>query len=165
MSNYSNYLKSKKQSSVDFYSKMYEGLNFGEASNKYCQITKRVSDDETKVLINVNSKQVFSTQYGYGLKVGKSKVVWLKNWQVFRVADWFATEMTANAYQILLNKEYYKVNNSTREFDDINVGDCASDSEFEKANGYHSWEDMVSIAKLQEKAIEDNPIKFKLDWF
>lgn len=161
MSKYSEYLKSQKQKSLDFYSNMYEGLGFGEASNKYCEITKRVSDDEQKIIINVDSNQIFSTQYGYGLKVGKNHVVWLKNWQVIDVADWFRTSLTSGR-QVLLNKDFYIVKESTREFDNIEVGDCASDSEFEKQNKYHGWEDMVNVAKAQQKYLEDNPIKFKI---
>lgn len=160
MSKYSDYIKSQKQKSIDFRASIYEGLGFREASNKYCEVTKRVNDDETKVLINVAASQVFSTQYGYGLKVGKDKVVWLKNWQVLTIADWWETEQTKGHVQVLLNKDYYKVNQSTREFD-ICVGDCASDSDFEKANGYHSWEDMVNIAKIQDAGLKDSPIKFK----
>lgn len=162
MSKYSEFLKQQKQNSIDFYKSMYEGLGFDEASNKYCEITKRVNDDETKVVVNISSKQVFRTQYGYGLIVGKDKVVWLKSWQVLVVADWFATEMTRGNYQVMLNKEYYNVKQSSREFEGINVGDCESDSKFEKENGYHSWEDMVDIAKRQEAVIEDNPIKIKI---
>lgn len=160
MSRYSDYLKQQKQNSINFYATMYEGLGFEEASNKYCEITKRVSDDENKVLINVSSNQVFSTQYGYGLKVGKNKVVWLKSWQVLKVADWWQTEMT-RGYQVMLNKEYYIAKDSTREFD-IEVGDCESDSSFEKENKYHGWEDMVNIAKAQEGSLENNPVKFKI---
>lgn len=140
-----------------------EGLGFGEASNKYCELTRRVNDDETKVLINASTSQVFRTQYGYGLIVGHDKVVWLKEWQVLKVADWFATQWTAHTYQVLLNKEYYKVNQSTKEFDGINVGDCASDSEFEKENGYHSWKDIVEMAKAQQEALKDSPIKFEIN--
>lgn len=161
MSKYSEFLKQQKQNSIDFYSKMYDGLGFEEASNKYCEITKRVNDDETKVLINISSNQVFLTQYGYGLMVGKTKVVWLKSWQVISVADWFKTDMTRGCYQVMLNKEYYNVKDSTREFN-IEVGDCASDSEFEKVNGYHSWEDMVDTAKRQESLLAESPIKFKV---
>lgn len=162
MSRYSEYLKEQKAKNIEFYSKMYDGLGFGEASNKYCEITKRVSEDETKVLVNVDTRQVFSTQYGYGLKVGKNHVVWLKKWQVLDVADWWQTEMTHAHKQVLLNKEYYNVKESAYEYD-IVVGDCASDSEFEKANGYHGWKDMVAIAKAQESKLNDNPVKFKLD--
>lgn len=117
------------------------------------------------MLINISQDQVFKTAYGWGLIVGHDKVVWLKNWQVIKIADWFATNWTAGCYQVMLNKEYYKVNQSTREFDDIEVGVCASDSEFEKANGYHSWEDMLRDAKAQQDALKDSPIKFDPDWY
>lgn len=159
MSKYSEYLNNQKQNTINFYANILEGLGFAEASNKYCEVTRRVNDDETKILVNVNKKQLFSTQYGYGLIVGKNSVVWLKNWQVFVVADYFKTSMTNNCLQVLLNKEYYNVKESTREFDVV-VGDCASDSEFEKANGYHSWKDMVERAKAQEKVMSENPVKF-----
>lgn len=161
MSRYSEYMKSRKQNNVNFYAGILEGLGFREASNKYIEVTKRVNEDETKILVNVSARQVFKTQYGYGLIVGSDKVVWLKNWQVMIVADWWQTGMTKGCYQVLLNKDYYTVKDSTRTFEGIAVGDCESDSEFEKANGFHSWEDMVAIAKAQEEAIEENPVKFK----
>lgn len=162
MSKYSEYLKSQKQKSVNFYASMYEGLGFDEISNKYCELTKRVNDDETKILLNINLNQIFPTQYGYGLKVGKHNVVWLKKWQVINIADWFKTEATYGCVQVMLTKEYYNVKDSSFEYD-ITVGDCASDSDFEKANGYHSWEDMVEIAKIQQEGLADSPIRFKVN--
>ena len=161
MSSYSAYMKSRKEKSINFRASIYEGLGFEQASNKYCEITRRVNDDETKILVNVDASQVFPTRYGFGMVVGRNHVVWLKDWQVIQVADWWLTEFTKGCYQVLLNKDYYKVAESTREFEDITVGDCASDSEFEKANGYHSWEDMVAIAKAQEEGLKESPVKFK----
>lgn len=162
MSKYSDFLKNQKQKSIKFYASIYEGLDFKQASNKYFEINRRVNNDLTKILVNVDACHLFQTCYGYGLIVGHDKVVWLKSWQVFKVSDWFQTFMTKNSYQVLLNKDYYIVNQSTKEFDGIVVGICASDSDFEKQNGYLSWGDMVNIAKMQEAYITNNPIKFKI---
>lgn len=161
MSNYGDFLKKKKLKKEMFYQTAFDGLGFKKASNKYYEIEKRVSEDNTKILLNVDSSHIFATKYGYGLIVGHDKVVWLNDWQVFTVADWFQTEFTRGAYQVLLNKDYYKPVKSNREFEGICVGDCASDSEFEKANSYHSWEDMLEIA-VNQNSSSNSPIKFKL---
>lgn len=159
-SSYSKWMKKIEEENRMIRKERFEGLGY-EETNKYGQLTKRVSDDESKIVVNISRNQIFLTRYGYGLKVGHDKVVWLKGWQAFTVADWYATEMTAHSYQVVLSKENYIVKQSTREFDDIEVGDCASDSDFEKANGYHSWEDMVDLAKRQEAVIDSCPIYFR----
>lgn len=161
MSNYGDFLKKKKLKKEMFYQTAFDGLDFKKASNKYYEIEKRVSEDETKILVNADASHIFATKYGYGLIVGRDRVVWLNDWQVFTVADWFQTEFTRGTYQVLLSKDYYKPVKSNREFEGICVGDCESDSEFEKANCYHSWDDMLDIAKAQETN-SNSPIKFKL---
>lgn len=123
---------------------LFKGLNPKDVSNKYSSCD-RVSADEDKVCVLVSTSQLFSTKYGYGLIVGHDKVVWLKSWQVLE-SNWFTP---SGMREVVLTKEYYTVKQSSKEFEDIMVGDCESDSEFEKANGFHSWEDMVARAKAQ----------------
>lgn len=130
---------------------LFKGLRPTQESRKYWECN-RVSDEEDKVVVNISRSSIFQTKYGYGLIVGQTKVVWVKSWQVLE-ENWYTPSGTKD---VVLTKDYYKVVDSTREFSDISVGDCASDSEFEKANGYHSWEDMVSIARAQKEI----PVKF-----
>lgn len=123
---------------------LFKGLNPHEVSNKYAS-ADRVAEDGSKCVARVSTSQLFATRFGYGLIVGHDKVVWLKNWQVLD-DNWFTP---AGTRDVVLTKEFYNVKQSSKEFDGICVGDCASDSDFEKENGYHSWQDMFDRAKVQ----------------
>lgn len=135
------------------------GLNPREISAKY-STCDRVSDNEEKIVVRVADTNLFDSRYGYGLILGRTKFIWLKRWQVL-APNWFTPK---GKRDVVLTKEYFKVQDSTSEFKGINVGDCESDSEFEKANGYHGWEDLVDFAKRQEAdevADIDEPLRIR----
>lgn len=116
---------------TDFNKFRFEGLDARCYSNKYMTM-KRVSDDESKIVVKVADEQVFETQYGFGLIINRTHVVWLKSWQVS--VNWYGTE-------ILLNKDYFKPTESKREFENY-----LYDPENE------SWETWLNVAKDQAAA-------------
>lgn len=161
MSTLREFKQSMTKKAEEFNEWRFEGLGFSKDSNKYYSIDRRYNEDETKVVINYCKKQLFKTLYGWGLIIGHEHVVWLKDWQVFEVGSWWQGATTCE-YQVLLTKDFYKPVKSNKPFEDICVGDCADDSEFEKVNGYHGWQDMVDTAKAQNEFIALDPIKFQI---
>lgn len=116
----------------------FEGLDPKIATNKYLYMN-RVNADETKVIVRFSKEQVFKTSYGYGFIVGQNHIVWLKDWQV---EDNYYSQ-AFDAYEILLNKEFYNVKDATKPFDDIYV---------DNDKGFYDWDDIVAIAKEQQEA-------------
>ena len=111
----------------DFNEFRFKGLDYRKFSNKYLTM-KRISDDETKVVIKVDDVHLLETRYGYAFILDKKHVVFLKEWQVNR--NFYGNE-------VLLDKDYFQV----KEW-----GDFENFLEDEKALDYSEY---VGIAKEQ----------------
>lgn len=61
----------------DFNDFRFSGLNYKEKSNKYFTMN-RVSEDENKVVVKVDSVHLFETKYGYALILDNTHVVFSK---------------------------------------------------------------------------------------
>lgn len=115
----------------------FEGLNYHSWSNKYYTMS-RVNDDETKIVVKVADVHLLKTQYGYGLILDASHVVWLKDWQV-----------SSNYYgnEVLLNKDFFNV----KEWGDFS-------NNFMDEPEHCTWEHYLSVAK--EQAAAENMVKW-----
>lgn len=109
----------------------FDGLNRKSWSNKYMTMD-RVSESEEKIVVKVADSHLFQTRYGYGLILDANHVVWLKDWAVS--INWYGNE-------VLLDKNFFNVKESTREFEDF-------DEEPEHCN----WEHWLDVAKIQRDA-------------
>lgn len=116
--------------SKDFNNYRFAGLAHHEVSNKYLSMS-RVSDDETKIVVNVADCHLFETRYGFGLILDASHVVWLKDWAVSM--NWYGNE-------VMLDKAYF------------NVKAWGSFASFDDEPENCTWEHFLNIAKMQQDA-------------
>lgn len=137
MSNYSEYLRSRKESNMNFY--FGEG-NYQMKSNKYFSF-KRVLDNDNIIIVTSNVKQI---KGNYVMIVDNNKAVYLKDWQVKAVSNFFNG---LEGYTVKLNRNYFKPYTFRFDFEGYS---------FEKEE---TFEDMMNVAKLQE---EEN-MTIKLD--
>ena len=68
-------------SKTNFNDYRFEGLDYKSYSKKYYTM-KRVSDDETKIVVCVNSPRLLPTKYGWALILDLKHVVFLQDWAV-----------------------------------------------------------------------------------
>lgn len=109
----------------------FEGLNARSISNNYYQMD-RVDPSGDRIIVRVGDDHVFVTQYGHGLRLDDSHVVWLKDWQVDQ--NWYGTE-------VLLNKAYFNPKESK-----------SRDMQFGEIPKNLTWNNWLSAAKAQQKA-------------
>lgn len=126
----------------DFNDFRFDGLNYRVKSNKYYTMN-RVSEDETKIVVKVADSHLLRTQYGFGLILDATHVVWLKDWQVSQ--NYFGNE-------VLISKQYFNV----KKFGDFEEFD--NDEENCK---YESW---LKVAKEQSGVDDDGMLKNPVSW-
>lgn len=83
----------------DFNEFRFKGLNPKKYSNHYLTMN-RVSDDKEKIVVKVGDAHLEKTLYGYALILDRTRVVFLKNWQVSQ--NYYGNE-------VLLDKNYFVV--------------------------------------------------------
>ena len=83
----------------DFNEYRFEGLNPQKYSNNYITMN-RVSDNKEKIVVRVGDDHLEKTLYGYALVLDKTRVVFLKDWQVSQ--NYYGNE-------VLLDKNYFIV--------------------------------------------------------
>lgn len=128
MSKYSDYLKGLKQNSV---SRFFGDVKY--KSNKYFTFDRYKTDDEVVITTN-NIKLIKGSPV---LIVGSNKAVYLKDWQVCCVHDWYTTGQ--NYYAVKLNRNFFKIYTFKSDFEDFFM-----DKDY-------NFDDMVDIAKLQDE--------------
>lgn len=137
MSSYSNYMKSKKEKSMNFY--------FGEGNwkdgNKYFTYNPIINDDE--VIIRTKNIKVWKVNPDYTvtyiLMVDNNKAIYLKEWQVMPVAKWYEDLGETLRFNLVkLNRKYSKVYTFQKDFENM----C-----FDKE--YQGFDDLVALAKEQ----------------
>lgn len=109
----------------------YGGLNAYRRSNKYITMN-RVSSDENRIVVKVGEDHLITTQYGYGLILDDSHVVFLKTQNVSK--NWYGNE-------VILNKQYFNVK-KWGDFSDRFISEP-------KNLNFSEW---VNVAKEQAKA-------------
>ena len=113
MSNYSKYLKSRKEKSLKWFLEQEPQRE----SNKYIKFNHVLDDDNIIICTNditfYNSKN--SYEPSYMLMVDNNKAVFLKNWQV-RICKCRYTE---EFYAVKLNRKYFKVYTFKNEFENM----------------------------------------------
>ena len=114
----------------DFNEFRFKGLDFKSQSNKYFTMN-RISDDETKIVVNVGDSHVIPTRYGYAFVIGYHDVIFLKDWQVSK--NYFGTE-------IILDKNYFNVRT---------WGNFECDFFFENEEEMKTFDYWLNTAKLQ----------------
>lgn len=92
----------------DFNDYRFKDLDWHQISNNYISM-KRVSADESKIVVKVADSHILSTQFGYALILDNKHVVFLKSWQV-----------SINYYgiEVLLQKDFFNVK-EWGQFDDF----------------------------------------------
>lgn len=127
-----------KQSFNDF---RFNGFKYENHSNKYWEFGSQVNADESKVLIRIDESNVFS-YFGdngwkvYVLKLDRNHCVFMKHWQYFE--GYYGT-------YILLDKNYYHVVDAREPFEDMAENGSMS-----------SWEEVLALAKAQDKSNKEN---------
>lgn len=143
MSKYSEYLKSRKESDMNFF--FGEG-NVKHQTSKYFTFKKVLDDDNIIVLTN-NIKHLFNSNTGNAatiLMVDNNKAVYLKSWQIKSVTGIVnVDEVTGQGtllptYAVKLNRNYFKVYTFKSNFEGMM---------FEKEDTFDS---LKEDAKLQE---------------
>lgn len=99
MSKYSEYLKSLKTKDMEFF---FNG-GYKMTSNKYFTFTSVVDDDN--IIIVTNNVKYWFNKDQYVLFVADDKVVYLKDWQIKPVRNFY---LGVEAYAVKLNKKYFK---------------------------------------------------------
>ena len=127
--------------SRDFNKFRFEGLDY-KTSGKSHWSMKRISDDESKIIVDVAPEQIFGTKYGFGLILDRTHVCFVEDWNVL-----------AGMYghtQVILSKRYFKA----KEFGERD--DYADD-------GYNcTWDAWLMAAKRQAAANGERVLVKKL---
>ena len=126
---YRQYLKERKEKDLKF----FYGEDVRKVSNKYFEF-KRVIDNDNIIIITNNIRVIKDS---YVLVVGEKKAVYLKDWQVRRVSNYYED---LEAYAVKLNRKYFKTYNFKNEID--------QDLYFEKDNNF---DDLLELAKIQDE--------------
>ena len=116
-------------SKKEFNNFRFEGFNVVDKSNQYWTIG-RVNNTETKIIIKVDGSHLFTTKYGYGMKLDATHTLFLKEWQVS--SNYFGNE-------VVLDRNYFEVKT---------WGDWSND--FENNEEALNFDFYVNIAKEQE---------------
>lgn len=130
MSNYGEFMKSMAKKDNDFFFGENNKVNI---SNKYFTF-KHVIDNDT-IIINTNN--VKTVKDNYVLVVDNNKAVYLRDWQVREAHNY---NEGLDFYLVKLNRKYFKPYTFKFEFSDF----C-----FE--NGENSFDDLLEVAKEQDK--------------
>ena len=85
--------------SRDFNKFRFEGLDY-KTSGKSHWSMKRISDDESKIIVDVAPEQIFGTKYGFGLILDRTHVCFIKDWNVL-------SGMYGHVL-VILSKQYFK---------------------------------------------------------
>lgn len=85
--------------SRDFNKFRFEGLDY-KTSGKSHWSMKRISDDESKIIVDVAPEQIFGTKYGFGLILDRTHVCFVKDWNV--LAGMYGHTL------VILSKQYFK---------------------------------------------------------
>lgn len=115
----------------------FEGLEWSEQSNKYLTM-KRVSKDENRIVVKVGDAHLIQTRFGYALILDRTRVIFLKDWQVSR--NYYGNE-------ILLTREYF------------NVKEWGEHNDFEDKDQYTNFNEWVAIAKEQDELEDEDGFK------
>ena len=126
---YSQYLKERTEKDLKF----FYGEDIRKVSNKYFEF-KRVIDNDNIIIITNNIRVIKDS---YVLVVGEKKAVYLKDWQVRRISNYYED---LDAYAVKLNRKYFKTYNFKNEID--------PELYFEKDNDFN---DLLELAKLQDE--------------
>ena len=136
-SNYSDFLKKKKENDLQYF--------FGDRqylSNKYFTFKKYINDDNIVILTN----NIIIIKDSYALMTEKNKAVFLKNFQVKKVSNYYEK---FNIWAVKLNRKYFK--------------EYTFKSEFEKfylEAPYEGFDGLVKLAKMQD----DSNDAVRLGW-
>lgn len=128
----------------------YKYKGFGSAqiqkdSNKYSELKgSHVSKDGNNAVIVVDKSNIFTTKYGYGLKVDNEHTVFFKQWQV-----WGQNRLNGGLV-VNFNKEHYDVKKWGQHDD---MGESSKTT-------LNSFSRVAKLAKEQEKYYKKNGIKF-----
>lgn len=129
MSNLKEYYNARKEKDMNFF---FGESNWRKTSNQYFQF-KRVLDDDNMIIVTNNVKTI---KGNYVLLVDNNKVVYLKNWQVKEVENYFDG---VYGYAVKLNRNYFKPYTFSFEFDGYS---------FEKEE---TFDDLMNVAKEQQE--------------
>lgn len=130
MSQFSNYLKERKESSLNFF---YGEGNYQRTNNRVRIINHIIDNDN--ILLVTNNVQYFPNKETYVLWVDNNKVVYLKDWQVKEV---FNYEKLGDCFIVKINRKYFKAYN------------CFTTDKFlfEKEE---TFDDLYEVAKSQDE--------------
>ena len=119
-------ISNKKQEFNNF---RFNGFEVKQQSNKYLTMN-RISNDNSKVIIDVNPVHLFKTKFGYGLILNSNHVLFVKDWQV-----------NFNNYktEVLIDSEYFVA----KEFGNF--------EDFADNNDLMSFEGFLKVAELQKE--------------
>lgn len=104
-------------------------------SNKYFEFTHVINNDEIIIITN-NIKTIKGSLV---LVIGNDKVVWLKDWQVKKVRNFYNG---VYGYAVKLNRQYFRTYQLNFEFEDLL---------FDKDNNF---DDLLEVARMQDEANE-----------
>ena len=114
--------------------KEFNDFRFGDLNynsiNKHYYIMNRVSDDENKIVVNVDPNHIYETETEYALILDANTVVFLARWQV---------DYSYYGVEVLLMKDHF----APKKWGDF------SDSFFVDEDT-STWEHWLRAARLQE---------------
>ena len=128
----------------DFNDFRFGDFGYEVKSNKYFKILKRVSDNEEKCIVKIEPTNLIKTKYGYALILDRTRVQFLKNWQV---------NDNYYGYFVLLTKNYW------------NPKTWGERDNFIEEEKYLDFDEWIKVAKEQEKAAyNDEGDKIYAQW-
>ena len=128
----------------DFNNFRFAGLEYESASNKYFDIKNRISEDKEKCIVKVEPTNLIKTRFGYALILDRTRVQFLKDWQV-----------SENFYGsfVLLTKKYWQPKS---------WGNHENFSEEDKYLVFNEW---LAIAEEQDNSsYNDEGKKIAVKW-
>ena len=138
MSKLSEVIKKIKEKDLDFF---FGENNYQKTSNKYLTFKRVLNEDEIILL----TKNVIIIKDNYVLIVGNNKAVYLKDWAVKQVRNYYEN---IEAYAVKLNRKYFKIYTFKSDFEDF---------AFDKDENF---DDLFKVAEEQEK----ENLKIALGW-
>ena len=122
-------MKTISKKKAEFNDFRFKGLKWEQHSNNYIT-SKRVSEDESKIVVKVENNHLVETKFGYALILDKQTVVFLKKWQVD--INFFGTE-------IIIDRNFFKPTK------------WGEHNNFENNEENHNFKKWLEVAKKQKE--------------
>lgn len=131
MSNYSEFIKQRKENDLKF----FFGEDMKRYSNNYIKFT-HIKDNDNFIIVTNNIRTIKDSLV---MIIGSNKAIYLKNWQVRPLKEHYGVR----AFAVKLNRNYFKPYTFSSEFEDFCFDEGKEDS----------FDSLLEVAKIQEEEL------------